>query len=183
MNWARTTGIIIFPLFCLFASLFALLADPNFTPGLLHSIGKEQSVEPTKELFSAFIGLGEIPSLFNAQEASHMEDVAQLFRAGFVLFVVITLIFLYCARKNPGIVRNGFIILAIMLILLAIIPFQTVFTLFHLIFFPQGNWTFDSGSYIIQSYPFIFFFWYALSITAYAFFLGLILFFENILSH
>lgn len=180
MSITRTVGIIIFPLFCLFASLFAFLTDPYFTSELLQSLGKEQSVEPTKQLFLAFAGLAEIPALFNTEEASHMQDVAQLIRAGALLFVAITAIFVYCFRKMPSITRGGFYLLCILFALAIIISFDSLFMLFHLFLFPQGNWTFPADSTIIRTYPFEFFFWYAISISSYAFFLGLALFCQNI---
>ncbi|MBW3019082.1 DUF1461 domain-containing protein, partial [Candidatus Woesearchaeota archaeon] len=40
-----------------------------------------------------------------------------------------------------------------MLVVCAIIPFNSVFTAMHHILFPQGNWQFPADSMLIQYYP------------------------------
>jgi|SRR3989338_7519161 len=179
MNFPRIIGVLVFPLFCILASLFGLLADPYFTSALLHSVGKETSVQPTNQLFLSFAGLSEIPGLFNVQEKSHMDDVTQLIRAGFLIFLGIAALFFFCVRKSPEFINCGFYLLCILFVIIAIIPFENLFTAFHLLFFPQGNWMFDANSVIIQTYPFNFFLNYAFSIAAYALFLGVILFIQS----
>jgi uncharacterized membrane protein len=52
-----------------------------------------------------------------------------------------------------------------MLIIGFLIPFETLFTYFHLTLFPQGNWMFPPDSILVQFYPATFFANYGLAIA------------------
>ncbi len=178
MNYLRAVGILIFPVFCLLATLFALIADPYFTYAILDSIGKNESIQPTKQLFSAAAGFSKIPQQFIGNELSHLEDVIFLIRLGFLIFIFTFFIFAYLIKKN-NFIKKGFYFYLILLIIMIIMPFQKIFTLFHLVLFPQGNWTFPAESIIIQTYPFEFFYYYAIFLAIYSIFLAIMLYCSN----
>ncbi|HYD02673.1 MAG TPA: DUF1461 domain-containing protein, partial [Alphaproteobacteria bacterium] len=58
--------------------------------------------------------------------------------------------------------------------LISIFAFDSVFYTFHQIFFPQGNWMFDSNTLLITLFPKVFFVDISLRIFVYAFFQSLI---------
>jgi integral membrane protein (TIGR01906 family) len=151
-------------LICILLSLFVLLTDSHFTNGLLEN---DEAKEPTKQLVKHFFFLAPMPSVFNEQESAHMTDVAWLVRVG--LFVLIlTSILLLALKPNARTIYYGTGILIGFLAILMLLPFDSIFTQFHQIFFPQGNWQFAADSTIIQFYPFEFFFKYAVFIGAYS---------------
>jgi uncharacterized membrane protein len=51
---------------------------------------------------------------------------------------------------------------------MSVFYFNTIFTTFHFIFFPQGNWLFDGSSLLITLFPTQFFFDITLRIFIYA---------------
>lgn len=161
-------GTILFPLFCLLLSFFILLSDSHFTYSLLE---KNESVQPTKELMNYFIGKGEVPEVFNTEEKSHLQDVKQLIRFGLIALLMTILLMLYSGYNA----KQGTIILTAILAAGLIIPFDALFTKFHQIFFPQGNWIFPPESTLITFYPQNFFSTYALSVIIFAVFIALIL--------
>lgn len=160
-------GTIIFPLFCLLLSFLILLTDSHFTYSLLE---KNESIQPTKELMNYFIGKGQMPEVFNTEEKSHLQDVKELIRYAVITFLLTIIALIYCGF-NP---KAGTILLIILLAASIIMPFDTLFTKFHQIFFPQGNWTFPPESTLIQFYPASFFATYGLSIGIFALFISLL---------
>ncbi|MCX6708796.1 MAG: DUF1461 domain-containing protein [Candidatus Woesearchaeota archaeon] len=168
-------GTIFFPLLCLLLSFFILLSDSHFTYSLLE---KNESIQPTKELMSYLISKGQMPEVFNAEEQSHLQDVKQLIRFGFIALLMLLLLMLYSGYNA----KQGTIILICILAAGVIIPFDALFTKFHQIFFPQGNWTFAVDSTLITFYPQKFFSTYALSTAIFAVFIALILIHFKIVS-
>ena len=110
---------------------------------------------------------GSTQEFYEEHEISHMVDCQKLFVGGTYIawscFGIMALgaVFLAINRKNfdskminylfyglAGIVALiGFVGIA------AAIDFDTAFTIFHKIFFPQGNWQFSYTSYMIQMLP------------------------------
>lgn len=178
MNYLKITGIIFFPIFCFIVTLFALIVDPHFTYSLLDSVGKSESIAPTKQLFKAAVGVGSVPSQFNEKEQGHLMDVVFLMRLGFLLFILSMLFFAYLIKRT-NFIKKGFYFSIILLLILIIMPFKIIFTIFHLILFPQGNWTFPADSIIIQTFPFEFFYFYAISLLLYSIFFAFMLYYSN----
>ncbi|VVB80776.1 Uncharacterised protein [uncultured archaeon] len=116
---------------------------------------------------------GEMPEVFNAEEQSHLQDVKQLIRYGFIALLTTLLILLYCNEWKKT-AKWGTAALFAILAASAVIPFDSLFTKFHQIFFPQGNWIFAPDSTLITFYPQNFFLTYALSIAVYSVFLALL---------
>jgi integral membrane protein (TIGR01906 family) len=155
---------ILFALFCILLSLFVLLTDSHFTNGLLEN---DEAKEPTKQLIKHFFFLTPMPSVFNEQESAHMTDVAWLVRIGLIVLVLASILLL-ALKPNARTIYYGTGLLVAILIILSILPFDNLFTQFHQIFFPQGNWQFAADSTIIQFYPFEFFFKYAVFVGVYS---------------
>lgn len=166
-------GIIIFPIFCLLLSLCVLVTDVELTTSLLEN---KEAVEPTKQLIKHFFFLDDMPSQFNEKEAEHMEDVAWLIRLAFIAMLACCAILYWQRKSHKHITRFGSASLIILLTLFAVTPFQTIFTYFHKIFFPQGNWQFAADSTIIQYYPFEFFMNYTIVWWAYALLIAIFLY-------
>jgi len=151
-------------LICVLLSFFVLLTDSNFTNNLLKN---NEAKEPTKQLVRNFFFMAPMPQVFNEQESAHMTDVAWLIRLGLVILIFATILLL-ALKPTARTIYYGAGILTALLLILAIIPFETVFTKFHQVFFPQGNWQFSSDSTIIQYYSYDFFYKYAVFIGVYS---------------
>ncbi len=142
-------GIILFPIFCLLFSFFVLITDPAFTYLFLEN---PESIEPTKQLFKYFAATAEIPEIFDQEEKAHLEDVAMVIRGTFMLMILAAL-GLLTGKPYRQSVRQGTILLLIIVALIILIPFDSLFTGFHKIVFPQGGWIFAPESTLIQFYP------------------------------
>ena len=108
--------------------------------------------------------------LFNEDEVSHMADVKALFlrtyrvqSAAALLLAVSTLIAAWRFRGEvyPTIamwLRRGALLTGVVILtlgILSVVAFDQLFTAFHYIGFPQGNWVFDSSTdYLVRVFPF-----------------------------
>lgn len=105
------------------------------------------------------------PSFFGPTEAAHMRDVRVVVYAFFGLVLAGVLAVGLASRRMTGAetiraVRLGAIGLELVVVAIAIglvVAFDALFTLFHLIVFPGGNWMFDpTAQRIVQLYPTVF---------------------------
>ena len=108
--------------------------------------------EFTAQVKSFFFG-GAMAGLTDA-EYSHMYDVRFIFII-LNLVLVALLVFLYFSPPSLKEIKKGALVCLFMPIL-AILPFDKVFTWFHMIFFPQGNWEFNGGL-LVSTFTFSFF--------------------------
>ena len=152
---------IILILFCLLTPIFLLLLSYNL---VLSFTG----LTPAQEDVFAFLdGKSELASGFTADEMSHLEDVAQVMNimnyVFYALLLAIILILFYFSKdrkylatlvKYCGIISVVVLCLKLLFILLF---FDFAFSIFHQIFFQQGNWTFAADSMLIQTFPIEFF--------------------------
>ncbi len=100
-------------------------------------------------------------------EISHLEDVRKVMDWAEGIFylsllaVLSTILYFYKDKfKLKKLFLWGGIIITTLvgiILLLAIVSFSSSFTIFHQIFFPQGNWQFPAESLLIQTFPFDFF--------------------------
>jgi integral membrane protein (TIGR01906 family) len=156
-------GIILFPFLCLFLSLFVLLSDPAFTYLLLDN---PNAVQITRQLLQYFEHNAEMPAIFAADEQSHLADVKHLLSYAYYILELLTVIVMFCMLDNwRKVIRLGSALLALLLLFAFLIPFDTFFTNFHKIFFPQGNWMFSADSTLITFYPTAFFMQFGISIA------------------
>jgi len=131
---------------------------------------------------------------FTNTEKNHMSDVKSLINIMQVVYycaaVISIILFFYCyyTFKKEGVkfIRIitksvlyssiAAIIFLVSLFVMSVFYFNLLFMMFHLIFFPQGNWMFDSSSLLITLFPEQFFFDIALRIFIYALFQAIIFF-------
>lgn len=89
---------------------------------------------------------------FSANETSHLLDVAILFEyikvAGIFSLLVLVLLHTHI-HKSIKLV----LIFISLIFIVSLIAFPTVFTIFHHVFFPQGNWAFAPDTLLIQMFP------------------------------
>jgi len=155
--------------------------------------GQEIAQNVTENIMKYFRNTEEL-KYFTETEKSHMADVKHLIRTmQFIYYSAAVLsigLFFYAYRKYKedkymfikilaksllysSIAAGVFLILVF---LMSVFSFDSLFTTFHLIFFPQGNWMFDSSSMLITMFPQQFFFDISLRIFVYAMFQALIFF-------
>ena len=110
----------------------------------------------------------EIEGMTDVEER-HLGDVKQVMVAIdyvflVLLFVCAVIISLYFKKRRElgkllfwGGIVSGSVLLFIGL--MGVISFNWLFTMFHQLFFPQGNWQFATDSLLIQTFPLQFFIW------------------------
>ena len=118
-------------------------------------------------------------SYFTPDEVSHLSDVRELLTKIIILYlssiVLLIIGFILLINKNIKIfikdIGKTFIISSVFILLFIIIlyllgkNFPVLFDNFHLIFFPQGNFTFPESSLIITLFPFGFFYGFFIKIV------------------
>ena len=128
------------------------------------SIGKENASELTSNVLNFLNGKELLKEDFTDEEKSHMEDVKKIFLLakillGIALIIIIASIMSAVILKQEydyKSIRNASAISFIFMLgmlLLILISFQSGFTAFHNIFFPQGNWQFPIDSMLITLFP------------------------------
>ena len=148
------TITILLPLFLLILSYKLVLAFADLSEdqqSVIDYLQKEKEINPG----------------FSQNELSHLQDVKEVMKWVDYFFyfslLVITLIVTYSRRNKEQLVKffkyGGIsaLIFITAIILSSILFFNQVFTLFHILFFPQGNWTFPGNSLLIQTFPLEFF--------------------------
>lgn len=103
---------------------------------------------------------------YTAAELSHLQDVQKVMSMADNLFyvsLVLILLLIISGFKRKllpqMLLYGGISIVAVigLILILTLISFNSSFTVFHEIFFPQGNWQFPSDSLLIQTFPLDFF--------------------------
>ena len=148
------TITILLPLFLLILSYKLVLAFADLSEdqqSVIDYLQKEKEINPG----------------FSQNELSHLQDVKEVMKWVDYFFyfslLVITLIVTYSRRNKEQLVKffkyGGIsaLIFITAIILSSLLFFNQVFTLFHILFFPQGNWTFPGNSLLIQTFPLEFF--------------------------
>ncbi len=148
-------------IFCLTIILFVLLFSYHTTMFFFpQTIAQENTIN--------YLNDNTTPPLQNytAAELSHLKDVQQvmsiadkIFYASLMLNVLL-LIYGFKRKLLPRMLLYGGIsIVSItgLILLFSVISFNSSFTIFHEIFFPQGNWQFSSDSLLLQTFPLDFF--------------------------
>jgi integral membrane protein (TIGR01906 family) len=102
---------------------------------------------------------------YTEDEQSHLRD-ARVVLYGFLLLAVVSAVFVIVslvrgardAARWRAVARGAlWLIPAIVLLgVFAFFAFEPLFTLFHEIFFPGGNWSFPADSHMILTYPELF---------------------------
>lgn len=115
--------------------------------------------------------VGGVPvDLFGPAEAAHMADVKRLFRRAYraqaaaAAIVAIAVVVAFVTKGRAAAphlarwARRGALLTAGVILALglgSVVAFDQLFTAFHYLGFPQGNWLFDPGTdYLVRIYPF-----------------------------
>ncbi|MBR9690333.1 DUF1461 domain-containing protein [Candidatus Woesearchaeota archaeon] len=173
-------------------SFFGLLFNTGFyeelykNTGTYDRINEDVAKNKTTEVMEFFKGRDELNStFFTANEISHMEDVKARIKFSSILYymsllpLLISAVFIFRYFKEDVAVilqktlfYSGLSTIFIIL-LLAVINFSSLFSLFHKIFF-SGNYTFPASSNLIKLFNQDFFKLFSKKIFAISFFKGLI---------
>ena len=99
------------------------------------------------------IGEQSYPTLnYTAAEVSHLKDVKQIMNFSDALILISGIIFIRSRKlwKSIGKLSIG---ISSFTIIIALTSFTSLFSNFHYVLFPQGNWMFPAQSLIIQTFP------------------------------
>lgn len=146
--------IVLVPFLLVLLSYKANISLSNYNP--------EQ-----KEVVDFLHHKDSITADMTSAEFSHLTDVKDMVRlTDFILYSLVSvcaLILVYNYKdgfevKKP-LFYGGICSLAIIvpLFLFTLLNFDLVFNLFHKVLFPQGNWIFSQGSFLIETFPSEFF--------------------------
>ncbi|HET8567557.1 MAG TPA: DUF1461 domain-containing protein [Candidatus Limnocylindria bacterium] len=111
---------------------------------------------------------------FTDDERRHMDDVRTVFvaaqAASLVALVGLAVLAVRARRRGAlaRLARNGALGAALLVAAVgafAALAFDAAFTLFHEVFFPQGNWSFPPGSELLRIYPAAYFYGIAIAIS------------------
>ncbi len=155
-------------------SLFALLGSYKTTLFFLEKNSAQQ------ETFNFLEDNSELTLPYTENEKEHLVDVKNVMRKvdwfflGLTFILFIFLFYNYFQKKiklKDALCASWVSLVSILLFGICILFFfPLLFTFFHEIFFPQGNWIFPSDSLLIQTFSIDFFIGIALKI----FFLSLL---------
>ena len=146
----------------------------GITPNGLSHVGREVQeyfASSSDDLLDVTVQVHGVPrTLFNDNEVSHMADVKALFLRVYrvqwmsaVVLIALGLLAAWRLRKGAYVaaaswLRRGTtltVVVILVLGLLSAVAFNQVFTVFHYIGFPQGNWVFDPRTeFLVQVFPF-----------------------------
>ncbi len=160
---------LTFPLFLLLFSYQTTLYFADLSPQQENTINYLQAKE-------------SLALNYTAKELSHLEDVQEVMGnmdyAFYILLLAVTLILTYYRKNKLQLGRLIFlgglttVIFLSLVLLLSVLDFSFVFTIFHQLFFPQGNWIFSPDSLLIRTFPGEFFAWISRAIFLQALVLG-----------
>jgi integral membrane protein (TIGR01906 family) len=134
--------------------------------GVYHYLNSPQPVDQGIQMLKVMrMPYGNGP-LFNPDEVSHMVDVKRVidsaWRAQVASATVLIVGFLFLLVRPAtrvmawnALFGGGFLTACLLLALglFVVLGFDTFFTQFHEVFFPQGNWTFDYSDSLIRLLP------------------------------
>lgn len=168
----------LFILFCLTLPVFLLLLSYKLT------LAFYPLTPPQENTLNFLHGQEMLTVPYAEQELSHLRDVQKVMdKVDFVFYLLLIAVvslfsFSWRAKTSRAFLRwGGLTTLAVVgiVLLFLLLSFTSVFTLFHQLFFPQGNWLFPEESLLIRTFPQEFFVKVGLTIFLLAVFMGLCL--------
>jgi integral membrane protein (TIGR01906 family) len=141
-------------------------------PQELHSVAaqvQDYLTSDTEPLAVSAVVAGVETDLFGPDEASHMHDVKVVFwrtyrlQEAMALLVLASLVALWRWQREQWrpllaswLRRSGVLTLIVIgtVGVVSLLAFDPLFTLFHQIGFPQGNWSFPASAYLVRVFPF-----------------------------
>lgn len=166
-------GSVIFLAFIFyFTSFSSLVYNDYFYTSLFEqtNVDVQKSNVLTKDLLIYFRNSDySIPAIetLTPDENSHIKDVKIIINnvlRAFYLIIIFFALVLFFAKNKQKVFFYGGILGIILPFILLFLNFSFVFTVFHQILFPQGNWIFPENSALVSAYTFDFFRLFALSI-------------------
>ena len=119
-------------------------------------------------------GEGYLP--FSSDANDHMADVRLLINIFSVIAAASIVLALWAAcYADPKVFYWSGLVLIVLPLLLSLVPWEALFSSFHALFFPQGNWQFPPDSLLIQTYPEGFFVMFAVFWGAFCLLSGVLL--------
>lgn len=144
---------------------------------------------PEQQRIFAFLDgdIVDLGELYTPAEVSHLRDVRWVMGLANGLFALILLgglgVACFVHHQKLDVQRlwwyaslSSLVVLGVVTVF-TIFAFNVSFTVFHLLLFPQGNWTFPADSMLISTFPAEFFIALGIRIMGGALLLSLILFF------
>ena len=142
-------------------------------------------LDPAQQNTIDFVqGEEELQLNYTSKEISHLQDVKEVMRWTEIVFFVSLLfstLIITTHRKRKKALRKLFFfggltttIGILMVLFFSLVSFPLTFTIFHHLFFPQGNWMFAADSMLIQTFPGRFFFGLSVKIFLLTLLLGII---------
>ena len=168
---------ILLIIFCILLPIFLLLFSYKVVLGL-------SDLTENQEQTTNFLKGEELNLNYTSSEVSHLEDVKGVMSFNDYLFyfslLVCTFIITYYKRNKEQLKRllkfGGIVTLVSIgiILLFALFTFNSTFTIFHKIFFPQGNWIFPTDSLLIQTFPIEFFMGISMKIFGLSLIIGIV---------
>lgn len=162
MDKVKVTLII----FCLSLPIFLLLLSYQLT---LQFYPQTNNQQKTIAFVQDKITEAELMSTLNytSSELSHLYDVQEVMSVAEYFFLIpflTTITLLGINFRNKPLLNKlpryggiATLISTVIILLFLFVAFNSSFTIFHQLFFPQGNWQFPSDSLLIQTFPLDFF--------------------------
>ncbi|MCF8013567.1 TIGR01906 family membrane protein [Candidatus Woesearchaeota archaeon] len=128
-------------------------------------LGENLTKEQNKNTINYLLGKEKLKGKYTENEIKHMKDVKKIYTTiniislTCLLIIILSIIYFTKNKQEKQIIRSlkissiTIIIMGLLLIALTLFNFQSTFTIFHNIFFPQGNWLFPYNSLLITLYP------------------------------
>jgi integral membrane protein (TIGR01906 family) len=169
INILQIFFVLIFVSSIYLASANSVIYNEQFYNQEFDKFNTYDKISNADEISDSIIGFfqnnGELYNGFNEKETNHMNDVKLLvnktdnllFIFSIILIVILSVLLFYNKNINKLIISAGITGLVVPIPFL-LFNFSNVFTKFHLIFFPQGNWQFPLDSLLIQLFPNQFFY-------------------------
>ncbi len=152
---------IILTVFSIFCFLFLILFSYQLVLLLINQ------TENQAQTINYVLNKERLDLNYTSLELSHLGDLKKIMHWADYLFyfslMIVAGMLLYYLKDRFKLKKlllwGGITTTAVsgIIILLAIISFNSSFTVFHQIFFPQGNWQFAADSLLIQTFPLEFF--------------------------
>jgi integral membrane protein (TIGR01906 family) len=162
-------------LFCLVLPVFLLLLSFKIVVGLQNYTPKQL------EVMWFLDSKGPLDPTFTDAEKSHLEDVKGVMnKAEFTFYGLLLLVSgMYTINRKKRMVAKllwyggiSAVAWVVVFAVLGLLSFSWLFTQFHVVFFPQGNWIFPETSLLIRTFPISFFVAVASKIAVLAIVLG-----------
>lgn len=150
------------PILLLLLSLNSVWPDLSNYDAVFRSNDFDYSsaVRTTDQLFDYFKAPIDAPfgiPAFNEREASHLKDVKMVLKAQYIVMYALVILWIVVIVFDRKLFWNaalcGGLAGFLLCLVLALVPFETIFVWFHKLVFTQGNWIFERGQLMVTMYP------------------------------